>query len=68
MNFANMAIELIRKGSTGRMVTLKDGRYAAVDINMVTGGAKRVDVEQLYDAETYRPRIKNVDDKPMFLY
>lgn len=68
MNFANMAIELVRKGSTGRMVALKGGRYAAVDINVVTGGAKRVDVEQLYDAETYRPRIKNVEDKPMFLY
>ena len=39
MNYANMAIELIRKKSTGRMVALKDGRYTAVDITAVTGGA-----------------------------
>ena len=31
-------------------------------------GQKRADVEALYDAEEYRPTIRHVDGKPMFLY
>jgi 6-phosphofructokinase 1 len=31
-------------------------------------GVKRVDVAALYDAEGYRPKIRHVDGKPMFLY
>ena len=30
-------------------------------------GVKRVDVEALYDEESYRPKIRYVDGKPMFL-
>ena len=29
---------------------------------------KRVDVDALYDADEYRPKIRHVDGKPMFLY
>jgi len=31
-------------------------------------GQKRADVEALYDAHEYRPTIRHVDGKPMFLY
>jgi 6-phosphofructokinase 1 len=31
-------------------------------------GVKRVDVDALYDRESYRPKIQHVDGKPMFLY
>jgi ATP-dependent phosphofructokinase / diphosphate-dependent phosphofructokinase len=35
----------------------------------VTGeGAKRVDVDALYDVESYRPKVRQVTGKPMFLY
>jgi 6-phosphofructokinase 1 len=35
----------------------------------VTGeGIKRVDVGELYDSENYRPKIRHVMGKPMFLY
>jgi hypothetical protein len=30
-------------------------------------GVKRVDVDALYDAAEYRPKIRHVDGKPMFL-
>jgi ATP-dependent phosphofructokinase / diphosphate-dependent phosphofructokinase len=68
MNYANLAIELIGVNKTGQMVALKQGCYRAVDITAVTGGAKRVDVEALYDAEAYRPVIRKVNETPMFLY
>jgi 6-phosphofructokinase 1 len=29
---------------------------------------KRVDIEALYDVEAYRPKLRHVDGKPMFLY
>jgi ATP-dependent phosphofructokinase / diphosphate-dependent phosphofructokinase len=68
LNYASLAVELVHKGRTGRMVALCNGCYRAVDINVVTGGAKRVDVQVLYDAESYRPNIQNLNGKPMFLY
>jgi 6-phosphofructokinase 1 len=34
----------------------------------VTKGVKRVDVDELYDVEEYRPKVRNVLGKPMFLY
>jgi len=34
----------------------------------VTGeGLKRVDVAALYDEDEYRPKVRHVDGKPMFL-
>ena len=68
LNYASLAVELVHDGRTGRMVALCNGCYRAVDINVVTGGAKRVDVQALYDAESYRPNIQSVSGKPMFLY
>lgn len=68
LNFANLAVDLIQKGATGKMVALKSGRYCAVDIADLTSGAKRLDVKELYDSAAYRPHIRNIDNKPMFLY
>jgi hypothetical protein len=39
-----------------------------VPIGVVRQGVKRVDVGALYDVEQYRPKIRHVDGKPMFLY
>jgi 6-phosphofructokinase 1 len=39
-----------------------------VPIGVVRQGVKRVDVGALYDADQYRPKIRHVDGKPMFLY
>lgn len=67
-NFANMVIDLIAEGKTGRMVSIQKGVYVNVPINIVSQGIKRVDVEELYDVEEYRPKVRHVDGKPMFLY
>jgi len=68
MNFANLTIELIRRGLSGRMVALVQGRYTALDLDELKGGAKRVDVDGLYDTDEYRPVIRKADGMPMFLY
>ncbi len=68
MNYANLAMELIQGGRTGHMVALNRGCYTALNISELKGGAKQVDVEHLYDTQTYRPNIKTIGNKPMFLY
>lgn len=68
MNFANMTVNLAKKGVSGRMVALSGGTYTDVPISTVTSGQKRVDVRELYDVEEYRPKAKTIVGKPMFLY
>lgn len=68
VNYANMAIDLIQKQSIGRLVILRNGQYSDVPISTITTGTKRVDVRELYDIEQYRPKVRHVSGKPMFLY
>jgi ATP-dependent phosphofructokinase / diphosphate-dependent phosphofructokinase len=68
VNFANMALSLIDQNAPGRMVVLQRGAYTTVPIGTMSQGVKRVDVEALYDEKQYRPLIRQVDGKPMFLY
>ncbi len=68
VNYANMAIDLVLKKVSGRMVALSQGVYTDVPMSMITSGQKRVDVRELYDSEQYRPKVRHVMGKPMFLY
>lgn len=68
VNFANMAMDLIGNRVSGRMVALRDGTYTHIPMSTVTSGIKRVDVDELYDADQYRPKVRHVLGKPMFLY
>ncbi|MCE7986329.1 MAG: phosphofructokinase [Caldilinea sp. CFX5] len=68
VNFANMALTLINSGVRGRMMALRDGAYTHVPMSVVGSGIKRVDVDELYDIQEYRPKVRHVLGKPMFLY
>jgi ATP-dependent phosphofructokinase / diphosphate-dependent phosphofructokinase len=67
-NYANLAVDLILGGTRGRMVALRDGTYTHIPMSQVTSGVKRVDVDELYDVKEYRPKVRHVLGKPMFLY
>jgi 6-phosphofructokinase 1 len=67
-NFANMAMDLLHKKIFGRMVALHDGKYTNVPASILAEGIKRVDIDELYDVTAYRPKVRHVDQKPMFLY
>lgn len=67
-NYANMAADLALEGASGRMVALRSGTYTSVPIAVTSEGVKRVDIDELYDSESYRPKIRHVMGKPMFLY
>jgi 6-phosphofructokinase 1 len=68
VNYALMAMDLILDGARGRMCALRDGTYTHVPISTITSGLKRVDVDELYDADQYLPKVRRVLGKPMFLY
>jgi 6-phosphofructokinase len=67
MSYGNLAIQLIRRNETGKMVALHGGKYTTVPVEMVLAGKKRVDVTSYYDIENYRPKIRDFMGVPMFL-
>jgi len=50
------------------MVALQQGIYTTVPLDLVLASKKRVDVTALYDDLTYRPKVRDMLGKPMFLY
>jgi ATP-dependent phosphofructokinase / diphosphate-dependent phosphofructokinase len=68
ISYASLATDLVLRKEYGKMVALKGGRYTTVPIETLTQGLKRVDVDELYDSEHYRPKVSHVFGKPMFLY
>ena len=67
-SYANIAADLAIKKDYGRLVALRDGKYATVPITALGQGVKRVDVAELYDSNNYRPNVSHLLGKPMFLY
>jgi len=68
ISYGNLAVEQLIQGHSGRMVALQEGQYTTVPIETCVQGVKRVDVAELYDADAYRPTVRHVLGKPMFLY
>jgi 6-phosphofructokinase len=68
MSFGTLAVDMLTRGNSGLMVALHDGQYTTVSADSPTQGVKRVDVDALYDRDQYRPRVRELLDKPMFLY
>lgn len=67
-SFGILALDQVAMGHTGRMVSLQQGVYTTVPLEMVISGKKTLDVTAFYDAKNYRPKLRDVLGKPMFLY
>jgi len=67
-NFGQLAVDLVNAGNFGVMVALRNGLYSSFPLEEVTKHHKRVDVTELYDSQAYRPKMRHVLGKPMFLY
>jgi 6-phosphofructokinase 1 len=68
VSYGNLALDQVAMGHTGRMVALQQGIYTTVPLDLVLASKKRVDVTALYDEQTYRPKVRDMLGKPMFLY
>ena len=65
--FANVAMDLVADGRYGRMVAIRDGKYAETDLPSAGSHARRVDVEALYNVERFRPRYDGRMGSPLLL-
>ncbi len=67
MAFGNLALDLIMAGTSGRLVSLRNGVYDSVPIEVVTGRKKMVDIHKFYDTDRLRPRYTTFEGKPLFI-
>jgi len=59
--FANIAVDLIADGASGRMVAIRGGRYTHVAVPDPGLGPRTVDVARYYNTERFRPRYEGRD-------
>ncbi len=65
--FANVAMDLVDAGITGRMVAIQDGKYAHTTLPDPSLGPRRVDVPAMYNVARFRPRYDGKLGDPMLL-
>jgi 6-phosphofructokinase 1 len=65
--FANVAMDLVQAGRTGRMVAIRDGKYAEAELPPPGAEPRRVDVPSLYNTERFRPRYDGRMGSPLLL-
>ena len=64
--FANVAMDLIRDGISGRMVGIRDGKYAHVALAETAKPPRRVELAA-YDTERFRPTYADRLGHPLLL-
>jgi 6-phosphofructokinase 1 len=67
MAYGNLALDLILEGSSGRLVTLRNGRYDNEHIEVISSYKKVVDVNKYYNVDRLRPQYKSFESKPLFI-
>jgi 6-phosphofructokinase 1 len=65
--FGNMALEAVLAGQSGVMTALTHGCYEMVPIPDPKLGARRVDLNSMYNTDRYRPSYANKRGIPIFL-
>ena len=67
MAFGNLALDLIDSGISGQLVSVHNGRYGNVPLDVIIGAKKVVDVDKFYDPERLRPKYKAFGGLPLFI-
>lgn len=67
ITFANVAMDLVRDGVRGRMVAIRDGKYAHAPLPDPSLGPRRVDVATMYNLERFRPQYSDRLGLPLLL-
>lgn len=67
ITFANVAVDLLVDGQFGRMVAVRDGKYAHAPLPERSVGARTLDVEVMYNAARFRPRYEAKLGSPLLL-
>ena len=67
MAFGNLALDLIDSGTSGQLVSVHNGRYGNVPLDVIIGAKKVVDVDKHYDIDRLRPKYKAFGGLPLFI-
>ncbi|HLY35223.1 MAG TPA: 6-phosphofructokinase [Candidatus Limnocylindria bacterium] len=67
MTFANIAMDLLVSGVSGRMVGVCDGKYAHAPLPDPALGPRKIDVPEMYNPERLRPRYEDKLGSPLLL-
>jgi len=65
--FANVAVDLLSNGVHGRMVAIRDGKYAHAPLPDVALGARHIDVPTMYSTDRLRPKYTQRLGMPLLL-
>lgn len=65
ITFANIAVDMLRDGVTGRMVGLQNGCYAHAPLPASSLGARKVNIAAQYNTERYRPNYTSKLGAPL---
>lgn len=65
--FGSMALKMVKKGDTGKLTAIQEGKYTTVPLETVISGKRYADVESYYDKNNYQPKVKDFIGHPMFL-
>jgi 6-phosphofructokinase 1 len=67
MAFGNLALDLVTAGTSGRLISVHNGRYGSVPMEKIIGTKKVVDVEKYYDVGRMRPTYTAFNGLPLFI-
>ncbi len=67
MAFGNLALDLVMSRTSGRLVSVRNGVYDSVPIDVVTGRKKVVDVHKYYNPDRLRPKYEPFIRQPLFI-
>ncbi len=67
MAYGNLALDLVLSKSSGRLVSLHNGCYDSVSIDVVTGRKKSIDTGKYYNAERLRPKYETFLRQPLMI-
>jgi 6-phosphofructokinase len=67
MAFGNIALDLILDNKSGRLISLRNGIYDHVPLDIIMGRKKIIDVDKYYDINRMHPKYESFIKKPQFI-
>jgi len=67
MVFGNIALDLVLKNVSGRLVGVQNGRYGDVPIEEVVSKKKLVNVDKYYNTQRLRPKYESLAGQPLLI-
>lgn len=67
MAYGNLAFDLVLSNTSGRLVSLHNGCYDTVSIDVVTGRKKVIDAGKYYNTDRLRPNYETFLRQPLFI-